>query len=58
LHLTANATASAALVCAWLCLLRWARHSGWGIALLTLIGTIGHEALSASKLRITTIASA
>ncbi|MBV7534347.1 hypothetical protein KW842_01080 [Duganella sp. sic0402] len=47
MNLTANATASAALVFAWLCLLRWARHSGWGIALLTLIGTIGHEALHA-----------
>lgn len=45
--LTASAIASALLVVAWLCLLRWARHSGWGIALLTLIGTIGHEALHA-----------
>lgn len=45
--LTANAVASTALVVAWLCLLRWARHSGWGIALLTLIGTICHEGLHA-----------
>lgn len=46
--LTANAIASAMLVAGWLCLLRWARHSGWAIALLTLIGTIGHEALHAA----------
>lgn len=45
--LTVNTVASAALVVAWLCLLRWARHSGWGIAVLTLMGTIGHEALHA-----------
>lgn len=45
--LTANAIASALLVAGWLCVLRWARHSGWGIALLTLIGTVSHEALHA-----------
>lgn len=45
--LTANAIASAVLVVGWLCVLRWARHWGWGIALLTLIGTIAHELLHA-----------
>lgn len=43
--LTGEAVASFALICAWLYLLRWWRHSGWGIALLTLIGTVAHEAL-------------
>lgn len=45
--LTVDGVASVMLVLGWLCLLRWARHSGWGIALLTLIGTICHEALHA-----------
>jgi hypothetical protein len=42
-----DAIPSLILVLGWLFLLRWARHSGWGIAILTLIGTIGHEALHA-----------
>jgi hypothetical protein len=36
---------SLGLIFAWLYVLRWARHSGWGIAALTLIGTFAHEAL-------------
>jgi len=33
------------LLAAWLGVLRAARHSGWRIALLSLPGTVGHEAL-------------
>lgn len=43
-----DAIPSVLLLVTWLCLLRWARYSGWGIAILTLIGTIGHEVLHAA----------
>lgn len=38
---------SGLLVLIWWCALRSVRHSGWGIAILTLVGTISHEALHA-----------
>lgn len=47
MSVTRDMVSSAVLVLLWLFLLVRARHSGWGIALLTLIGTIGHEALHA-----------
>ncbi|MCU6498440.1 hypothetical protein LPN04_11595 [Rugamonas sp. A1-17] len=48
LGLTVNAIPSILLIVVWLSLLRWVRYSGWGIAILTLIGTISHEALHAA----------
>lgn len=43
-----DAIPSVILVLVWLFLLRWVRYSGWGIAILTLIGTISHEVLHAA----------
>ncbi len=45
--LTVDSIPSIMLILIWFCLLRWVRYSGWGIAVLTLIGTISHEALHA-----------
>lgn len=47
LKLAAEAAPSVLLVLAWCCVLRSVRHSGWAIAMLTLIGTIAHEVLHA-----------
>jgi hypothetical protein len=47
LNSVAGIVPSALLVLVWWCALRSVRHSGWGIAMLTLVGTISHEALHA-----------
>ncbi|RFP21646.1 hypothetical protein D0T25_10350 [Duganella sp. BJB488] len=48
LGLTVGSIPSLVLIFVWFCLLRWVRYSGWGIAILTLIGTISHEVLHAA----------
>ena len=47
LNSVAGIVPSGLLVLVWWCALRSVRHSGWGIAMLTLVGTISHEALHA-----------
>jgi hypothetical protein len=46
--LTVDSIPSIILILIRFCLLRWVRYSGWGIAILTLIGTISHEVLHAA----------